>query len=402
MMRIILVTIFLFNLVIIPSKAFPFGFRFGFHFPRFDDLQLPPQGDDNDEQIGNDVVKNNDDQIGNDVVKNNDEQKGNDVVKNNDEQKGNVVVKNNGNLKEGFYSNSCPDAEKIVANALVDIVKNNPNAVANLIRLQFHDCFVVGCDASILLDYTPNGEKVEKSSVLNGQLLKGADIVDDIKSKLEEKCPQKVSCADTIAFAVNEGMSLAGLPRNAPLGGRRDSLYSLATVAEDNNLPQPNWSMEKMVELFTRKGFTIEEMVILIGAHSVGSVHCDVFMDRIYNYKNTKKADPTLPAPVINEFQQICKNPGTPQFRNPTVNFDETPTVLDNLFYKNMVMKNKTILETDSHLIDDPRTIPIVKQMANEKGLWQKRFAEVMVKLSSFNVITGKDGEVRKTCRSTN
>lgn len=48
-----------------------------------------------------------------------------------------------GHLKQGFYSESCPTAEKIVADALVEITKTNPNAIANLIRLQFHDCFVV-------------------------------------------------------------------------------------------------------------------------------------------------------------------------------------------------------------------------------------------------------------------
>lgn len=253
-----------------------------------------------------------------------------------------------------------------------------------------------------MLDYSPTGDKVEKSSMFNGQLLKGADIIDDIKSKLEEQCPGAVSCSDTLAFSVNEGMAIAGLPRRAALGGRRDSIYSLASVAEDNNLPMPNWPLEKMVELFTRKGFTIEEMVILLGAHSVGSAHCDVFMERIYNFANTRKPDATLPTPVVNELQQICQNPGTPQFRNPPVNFDETPTVLDNLFYKNMITRNKTLLITDAHLLNDPRTIPVVQQMAGDEGLWQKRFAEVMVKLSSLNVSTGTDGEVRKTCRSTN
>lgn len=48
-----------------------------------------------------------------------------------------------GHLREGFYSESCPTAEKIVAKALVEVMRSNPNAVANLIRLQFHDCFVV-------------------------------------------------------------------------------------------------------------------------------------------------------------------------------------------------------------------------------------------------------------------
>ncbi|MCI60831.1 peroxidase 1-like, partial [Trifolium medium] len=46
-------------------------------------------------------------------------------------------------------------------------------------------------------------------------------------------------------------MALAGLPRRAPLGGRRDSVYSLASVVEANNLPMPGWPIERMVELFT-------------------------------------------------------------------------------------------------------------------------------------------------------
>lgn len=49
----------------------------------------------------------------------------------------------NPNLKEGFYSDSCPKAEQIVADTLAEIAKTNPNAVSNIIRLQFHDCFVV-------------------------------------------------------------------------------------------------------------------------------------------------------------------------------------------------------------------------------------------------------------------
>lgn len=45
-------------------------------------------------------------------------------------------------LEEGFYSNSCPNAEQIVADQVAQIVKTNPGAIAALIRLQFHDCFV--------------------------------------------------------------------------------------------------------------------------------------------------------------------------------------------------------------------------------------------------------------------
>ncbi|KAI5436825.1 peroxidase 28 [Lathyrus oleraceus] len=396
MARIILETFLLFNLVIVPSLAYPFGLNFGFGLRNNDDVQIDEQPQvKNGEGMGNLKVGK---ETGNEKVEN----KKRNAIFEAEKLIEKVAVDDRAKLKAGFYAQTCPNAEKIVADALADAVKVNPNAVAHLVRLQFHDCFVVGCDASILLDYSPTGDKVEKSSMFNGQLLKGADIVDDIKEKLEEQCPGIVSCSDTLAFSINEGLFLAGLPRRAPLGGRRDSLYSLASIAEDDNLPQPNWSIERMVSLFIKKGFTIEEMVILLGAHSIGSAHCDVFMQRIFNYKNTRKPDPTLPAPVVAEFQGVCKNAGTPQFRNPTVNFDETPRKLDNLFYKNMLTRNKTVLITDSHLIDDPRTIPIVVKMAGENALWQKRFADAMDKMGALNVLTGDAGEVRTTCRATN
>ena len=49
---------------------------------------------------------------------------------------------NDNNLKGGFYDKSCPNAEKIVADWLKDLTKTNANAVANILRLAFHDCFV--------------------------------------------------------------------------------------------------------------------------------------------------------------------------------------------------------------------------------------------------------------------
>ncbi|KAG5050748.1 hypothetical protein GYH30_002932 [Glycine max] len=305
-------------------------------------------------------------------------------------------------LSQDFYIKTCPNAQKIVADALADIVKKNPGALGNLLRLQFHDCFVNGCDASILLDYSPSGDTVEKSSMVNGLLLKGADMIDDIKLKLEEQCPQTVSCADTLAFTANEVMTMAGLPPRKPLGGRRDALVSLSSAADADNLPLPDWTMDQMVKLFTKKGFNIEEMVILLGAHSIGMAHCDLFIQRAYNFQNTGKPDPTLTVEAVEEFKKACPNVNTPKYRNPPVNFDATPTVLDNLFYMEMVERNRTFLITDSHLLTDQRTLPLVQQFAHDPSLFPRRFPEVMLKLGSLNVLTGNEGEIRKICRSTN
>ncbi|QCD90667.1 peroxidase [Vigna unguiculata] len=305
-------------------------------------------------------------------------------------------------LIEGYYDKTCPDAEKMVATGFRQIVRLNPGAIGHIIRLQFHDCFVNGCDGSILLDFTPSGDMVEKSSMFNGLLLKGSDIIDDIKTRLEKKCPGIVSCADVLAFTTNEAMTMAGLPARRPLGGRRDSIVSLASIVEADNLPMSDWNIDQMMELFGRKGFNIEEMVVMIGAHSVGIAHCDFFMQRALNFNGTGIPDPTLGVEAIEEIRKACPDAGTALFRNPPVNFDATPTVLDNLFFKDMVEKRRSLLITDSHLLEDPRTRPIVEQMAGDPTLFPRRFAEVMIKLTSLNVLTGTEGEVRKICRSTN
>ncbi|KAI4314371.1 hypothetical protein L6164_027286 [Bauhinia variegata] len=304
-------------------------------------------------------------------------------------------------LRLGFYNQSCPRAEEIVAESMAQIFQTNPRAPANILRLQLHDCFVGGCDASILLDSTPSGENVEKSSAINFILLKGADLIDDIKLKLEEACPQTVSCADTIAFAAREALVLTGLPRLPQPSGRRDGLVSLsANVDALKNLPEPVWTMDQEIELFKRKGFTEEEMVILNGAHSIGGAHCNVITPRLENYKNSGNPDPDLDPAFLEQLKGICFDPKEVN-RNPFVNFDETPTKLDNLFYRNLVEK-KALLQTDQALFTDPRTRQFVQAMADNPDEFAKRLGPLMLRMGSLEVLTEPAGEVRKTCRSTN
>ena len=58
-----------------------------------------------------------------------------------------------------------------------------------------------GCDASILLDDIPGSFVGEKTANPNNNSVRGFNVVDDIKAKLEKACPGVVSCADILALA---------------------------------------------------------------------------------------------------------------------------------------------------------------------------------------------------------
>ncbi|MBL2057082.1 hypothetical protein ELJ02_40070, partial [Klebsiella pneumoniae] len=83
-------------------------------------------------------------------------------------------------------------AETIVLNYVQKHIPNAPSLAAALLRLHFHDCFVRGCDASVLVNST-SSNTAEKAAI-PPLSLRGFGFIDGIKSLIEKECPGVVSC----------------------------------------------------------------------------------------------------------------------------------------------------------------------------------------------------------------
>ncbi|XP_061992971.1 peroxidase 5-like [Rosa rugosa] len=301
-------------------------------------------------------------------------------------------------LEVGFYRKSCPSAETIVRDTLKKAAASDPAVAAALIRLHFHDCFVRGCDASILLDSKPGKPAAEKESMGN-KGVQGFEVIDEAKARIEAQCPNTVSCADIITFAARDSVFTTGGTYYSAPGGRRDGTVSLASEVI-KNLPDAFFNATQLKTNFARKGLSLEDMVTLSGAHSIGDSHCSSFSKRLYSFNKTHAQDPEINKAYGEYLKSKC--PNVKNGVDPVVAFDPlTPTLLDNNYYKNLV-GHKGLLASDQELWSSDLTRKMVKYRRNHPRKWGLEFADAMVKMGSIDVLVGKQGEIRKNCRAVN
>ncbi|KAJ6835768.1 peroxidase 30-like [Iris pallida] len=175
-------------------------------------------------------------------------------------------------LELGFYDTSCPKAEKIISDFVKEHIRNAPCLASPLLRMHFHDCFVRGCDASILINSTSANNSTEKAGNPN-KTLRGFDFIDRVKAAVEAECPGVVSCADIIALTARDAVGVIGGPFwNVPTG-RRDGLISNTSEA-NTQIPGPTFNFSSLQTSFANKGLNVTDLVLLSGAHTIGVSHC--------------------------------------------------------------------------------------------------------------------------------
>ncbi|PRQ18729.1 putative peroxidase [Rosa chinensis] len=297
----------------------------------------------------------------------------------------------------GFYSSSCPRAESIVTETVQKHFKSSPSIAAGLLRMHFHDCFVQGCDASVLL----NGENTEKTAVPNLGL-RGWEVIDDAKTQLEAACPGVVSCADILALAARDSVFLTkGINWNVPTG-RFDGRVSLGSEAK--NLPGPRDSIDVQKTKFQTFGLNTQDLVTLVGGHTIGTSACQFFRYRLYNFTTTgNSADPTINPSFLPQLRTLCPQDGDAAKR---VDLDTGSAALfDATFFKNLE-DGRGILESDQKLWTDASTKSFVQQFLGVRGLqalnFNIEFGRSMVKMSNIGLKSAANGEIRRICFAIN
>ncbi|KAM0950657.1 putative peroxidase [Dioscorea sansibarensis] len=301
-----------------------------------------------------------------------------------------------GGLEQHFYKKTCPKAEQIVRNITWNHVANNSELPAKLLRMYFHDCFVRGCDASVLIDSTANNT-AEKDAIPNKSLV-GFDVIDEAKGALEKACPGIVSCADIVALAARDSVSFQF---NKSLWevetGRRDGNVSIDSEALAN-IPSPFSNFTTLSQGFAKKNLTVQDLVVLSGAHTIGVGHCNFFSNRLYNFTGKGDADPSLNTTYAATLKTQCQSQSD---TTTTVAMDPGNSLIFNNHYFVILKQNEGLFRSDAALLTNGRASNLVNKLLDSDYFFNA-FKNSIKRMGQIEVLTGTNGVIRKKCSVVN
>jgi len=265
--------------------------------------------------------------------------------------------------------------------------------------MHFHDCFVNGCDGSVLLDDTANFTG-EKTAGPNNNSLRGFDVVDNIKSALESACNGTVSCADILAIAAEQSVVMSSGPSWTVQLGRRDSTTASSTLP-NTAIPAPTDNVSTIITKFQNVGLSVTDVVALSGGHTIGRARCTVFIARLYNFSGTGNPDPTLNSSYLSTLQSTCPQNGNGNTITPLD--PGTQDTFDNNYFVNL-QNQMGLLQSDQELLSTSgaSTISIVNDYSSSQTNFFSNFSNSMINMGNISPLTGTSGEIRLNCRKVN
>ncbi|KAK1592010.1 hypothetical protein Q3G72_028421 [Acer saccharum] len=266
-----------------------------------------------------------------------------------------------------------------------------------LLRLQFHDCFVEGCDGSILI----NGGESEHIAPRNLGVQRFG-IIEETKARVEEACPGVVSCTDIVALVARDSVPLVSGPFYEVSTGRRDGRISKKSSA--SNLPEPDDSIELLKSKFSQKGLSDKDFVLINGgAYTIGRIACFFVQKRLYNFTEAPacSSDPEINPKFVPKLKVMCPFGQV----NIKISLDqETSFISDNLIFRN-IKNGFAVLASNAKLYHNKKTKHILDSYITTTGSrksFKLNFGKEMVKMGNFGMKTDPEGEIRRVCSAVN
>ncbi|KAI5321139.1 hypothetical protein L3X38_030210 [Prunus dulcis] len=284
-----------------------------------------------------------------------------------------VLGNSKAQLSSTFYTTTCPNVTSVVRGVVEQAQQNDIRIGAKLIQVHFHDCFVNGCDGSIMLD-NADGIESEKDAVPN----QSTDGYDQLLLKYW--------------FLRMEAQ-------------RGKFNWEEETVGQPNQsgttaIPSPFENLEKITKKFSDVGLDSTDLVALSGAHTFGRARCLTFVHRLYNFSGTGNPDPTIDTTYLETLRQICPNGGN---GGTLADLDQsTRDEFDSNYFTNLQNK-RGLLQTDQELFSTSGdTVAIVNRFANSQSDFFDSFGQSMINMGNIRPLTGSDGEIRSDCKRVN
>ncbi|KAK0608695.1 hypothetical protein LWI29_034580 [Acer saccharum] len=259
---------------------------------------------------------------------------------------------------------------------------NNPLKITLemlLLRLQFHDCFVEGCDGSILI----NSGKSEHIAPRNLGVQRFG-IIEETKARVEEAWPGVVSCTDIMALVARDSVPLVSGPFYKVPTGRRDGWISKKSSA--SNLPEPDDSIELLKSKFSQKGLSDKDFVLINGgAHTIGRIACFFVQKRLYNFTEAPacSSDPEINPKFLPKLKVMCPF-GQVNIKIPLD--QKTSFISDNLIFRN-IKNGFAVLASDAKLYHNKKSKHILDSYITTTGSrksFKLNFGKAMVKMGNI------------------